>query len=186
MDIKQQIKLSYDEIGYRSFAFSHCSPLRLEAIAVMLGLNSPSTKTARMLEIGCSYGGNLIPFALNHPNAAILGVDLSDEQIRGAQKIVSQIGLKNIEFKQMDICEFSAKDAEKYGKFDYIIAHGVFSWVPPSVQSAIISLIKNFLSPFGVAYISYNTYPGWKIQDIIRDLMLLGAKNGGGYARKTC
>ena len=58
------------------------------------------------------------------------------------------------------------------GTFDYIVCHGVFSWVTPKVQQGILALIALTLAPTGLAHVSYNTYPGWHMRSIVRDAML--------------
>ncbi|MBE9851458.1 methyltransferase domain-containing protein [Campylobacter concisus] len=172
MSQNSKIEKSYDELTYKSAAFAQSSPYKLEACATLLGINPPPCKNAKVLEIGCSFGGNLIPFAVNNKNARVVGIDLSGEQIRRGQEIVKEIGLQNLELIHGDICEFKSDE-----KFDYIIAHGVFSWVPDFVKEAILRVIRENLSQNGVAFISYNTYPGWKVKDVVRDLMLLAAKD---------
>lgn len=172
MDKNSKIEKSYDELTYKSAAFAQSSPYKLEACATLLGINPPPCKTAKVLEIGCSFGGNLIPFAVNNENARVVGIDLSGEQIRRGQEIVKEIGLENLELIHGDICEFKSDE-----KFDYIIAHGVFSWVPDFVKDAILRVVRENLSQNGVAFISYNVYPGWKVKDVVRDLMLLAAKD---------
>ena len=172
MDKNSKIEKSYDELTYKSAAFAQSSPYKLEACATLLGINPPPCKTAKVLEIGCSFGGNLIPFAVNNKDARVVGIDLSGEQIRRGQEIVKEIGLSNLELIHGDICEFKSDE-----KFDYIIAHGVFSWVPDFVKDAILRVVRENLSQNGVAFISYNVYPGWKIKDVVRDLMLLAAKD---------
>lgn len=171
------IKKSYDELPYFSSAFQECSPTRIEAIAAFLSLTPPSSQSAKILEIGCSQGGNIFPFALANPEAKVVGIDLSDVQIDKAKEIAGKMKLDNIEFIAKDICELKDEELVKYGKFDYIICHGVYSWVPEFVKDAILKTIKRFLSPNGVAYISYNVYPGWKMKDAIRDFLLFGTQN---------
>ena len=172
MSQNSKIEKSYDELTYKSAAFAQSSPYKLEACATLLGINPPPCKTAKVLEIGCSFGGNLIPFAVNNENARVVGIDLSGEQIRRGQEIVKEIGLQNLELIHGDICEFKSDE-----KFDYIIAHGVFSWVPDFVKDAILRVVRENLSQNGVAFMSYNTYPGWKVKDVVRDLMLLASKD---------
>ena len=172
MSQNSKIEKSYDELTYKSAAFAQSSPYKLEACATLLGINPPPCKNAKVLEIGCSFGGNLIPFAVNNENARVVGIDLSGKQIRRGKEIVKEIGLSNLELIHGDICEFKSDE-----KFDYIIAHGVFSWVPDFVKDAILRVVRENLSQNGVAFISYNVYPGWKVKDIIRDIMLLAAKD---------
>lgn len=51
------------------------------------------------------------------------------------------------------------------------MCHGVFSWVPESVRRKILTVIKSHLSENGAATISYNTYPGWKSLEALKDMM---------------
>lgn len=160
----------YNDTPYTSFVFPACQPTRLHALAKIKGLNPPPIETAKILEIGCSFGGNLLPFAIRYPNSQIIGIDLSEHQINVGQQMFEEMGIKNVELVAADISQVSFNL-----KFDYIICHGVFSWVPEFVQSAILSVIQNYLVENGIAYISYNTYPGWKFKDIGKDLMLFGS-----------
>ncbi|MGP1532811.1 MAG: methyltransferase domain-containing protein [Campylobacter sp.] len=180
-----EIQESYNNLPYISSAFSETSPARLEALASFLSLTPSPSKTAKVLEIGCSYGGNLFPFAIANPQAKVLGIDLSEVQINKAKELAEQMRVDNIKFMAKDICDFTDADVSDYGKFDYIICHGVYSWVPDVVKDAILKTIKRFLSPNGVAYVSYNVYPGWKIKDTIRDFLMFGTKDIKGEAAKV-
>ncbi|MDO5046219.1 methyltransferase domain-containing protein [Campylobacter sp.] len=171
-----EIQTSYDNLPYFSSSFPECSPTRIEAIAAFLSFNPPSSKEAKVLEIGCSYGGNLFPFAIANPDAKVVGIDLSEVQINKAKELAKSMRVDNIKFIQKDICELSDEDVKEFGKFDYIICHGVYSWVPDTVKEAILKTVKKLLSPNGIAYVSYNVYPGWKIKDIIRDFLIFGTK----------
>lgn len=169
MSQKDIVQKSYDDLPYFSKSFSKTQAGLQAAILQMIGHESPAIETARVLEIGCSFGGNIIPFALAYPKAKVVGVDLSEVQIQKGKEVIERIGLSNIELLHKNILDFDAS----YGKFDYIICHGVFSWVKPEVQDGILKVIKEHLSPKGSAVISYNTYPGWKSQDTLRDLINL-------------
>ena len=122
-----------------------------------------------MLELGCAAGNNLIPFAERHPGARALGLDLSSVQIAQGVSAIERLGLSNVEVKTFDISEVDAS----LGQFDYIVCHGVYSWVPGPVQDAILRVCSENLAPNGVAYVSYNVYPGWKAREIVRDAMIL-------------
>ncbi|NBI12960.1 methyltransferase domain-containing protein [[Haemophilus] felis] len=178
--LNQPLKDSYNEFPYKSQGFAHTQPGRLQALARMKGLTPPALENARVLEIGCSYGGNIIPFALRYPNAKVVGVDLSEHQIDVGKQILKELEIDNIELIQGDICQVSF-DTE----FDYIICHGVFSWVPENVQEGILQAVSKYLSPNGVAFISYNTYPGWKIKEIAKDLMIFGSKASAAPAERV-
>ena len=125
-----------------------------------------------MLEIGCAAGGNLIPFAAAHPRARVVGIDLSQVQIDQGRARVQALGLDNLELIAGDIAQM---DLAALGQFDFVIAHGVYSWVPPEVQDALLASFRALLAPDGVAYLSYNVYPGWKSKEVVRDAMLLAS-----------
>ncbi|MGX2956526.1 methyltransferase domain-containing protein [Ursidibacter arcticus] len=164
------IATAYDDIPYSSQAFHHCQPNRLHALAKLKGLNPPDLNNARVLEIGCSFGGNLIPHAIQYPNSQIIGIDLSEKQITVGQKMMAEIGLNNVTLIAADISKVNFENIQ----FDYIICHGIFSWVPEFVQNAILRITQNYLAPNGVAFISYNTYPGWHLKEMVKEMMQFG------------
>jgi SAM-dependent methyltransferase len=159
----------YNAVPYESHPFPQSAVEHLEAIAFLFGLDAPAPCTARVLELGCAAGGNLIPFAARHPLSRCLGVDLSPIQIGQGQHAIARAGLDNIELRAMNLADIDAS----FGQFDYIICHGVYSWVPAKVQEAILRICADNLAPDGVVYLSYNTYPGWKAREIVRDAMIL-------------
>jgi 2-polyprenyl-3-methyl-5-hydroxy-6-metoxy-1,4-benzoquinol methylase len=117
----------------------------------------------------CAAGGNLIPFAARHPEASALGVDLSTVQVSQGVAAIAHAGLSNVQLRAFNIADIDAS----FGQFDYIVCHGVYSWVPGPVQDAILRICSENLAPNGVAYVSYNVYPGWKSREIVRDAMIL-------------
>src|SRR6187401_471799 len=142
------VRLAYESVFYPSFPRKATAPDRLAAVAAMFGINRPDPERARVLEIGCSNGANLIPLALTTPNGSFLGIDFAQSAVALGKSRISELGLTNIQLEELDVTEFPA-DA---GSFDYIIVHGVFSWVPPEVRTAILAVIQRHLSPTGVAY----------------------------------
>ncbi|MFN2337870.1 MAG: methyltransferase regulatory domain-containing protein, partial [Gammaproteobacteria bacterium] len=134
----------------------------------MFGLDAPDPTRARVLELGCASGGNLVPMAFRLPEGRFLGVELAARQVQDGQRLLAELGLDNIRIEQGDIMELG----EGIGEFDYIITHGVYSWVPPAVQARILELCARHLVPHGIAYISYNTWPGWRMRGVVRDLLL--------------
>ncbi len=159
---------SYDETPYPSQAFVQTHPDRLATIATLFNLKPQSIKNCRVLELGCASGANLVPMAASLPGSHFVGVDLSARQLAVGQERIQALGLKNIELKHMNFLEID----DSLGKFDYIIAHGIYSWVPDNVQEKLLEVAKRLLEPRGVAYISYNTFPGWHYRGLIRDMML--------------
>ncbi|MBC7438171.1 MAG: methyltransferase regulatory domain-containing protein, partial [Bdellovibrionales bacterium] len=171
-----RIAKAYDELPYASKPFPQSTPEQLAIMARLFKLDAPDIATARVLELGCSAGGNLIPLAVRYPKLRAVGIDFSNVEIEQGKIQLVKLGIENCTLHCLDI----SRAAEKIeGTFDYIICHGVFSWVPEPVRQAILKLIKDRMSPTGVAYISYNVYPGWKMREVIRDMMVFHA---GGLA----
>lgn len=158
---------SYEELPYDAQAFSVTHPDAMAVAASLRGISPPPVETSRILELGCANGGNLIPLAYSLPKCHCVGIDLSPRQIADGQAVVDLLGLSNVSLQAMSILEIDPD----FGEFDYIICHGVFSWVPRVVQDKIFDIFRRNLAPNGVAYVSYNTYPGWHFRGMIREMM---------------
>lgn len=164
-DMQQTI---YKELGYKSYPFPFTTPAYLEAYGTLVGLNTPPAKTARVLELGATYGGNIISQAVHNPEATFVGIELSQDQVEKGNKIISDAKLDNVSLIQGDILNFD----ESLGTFDYIIAHGFYSWISDEMKDKLLDIISNHLADNGIAYVSYNTYPGWHTMEEVRQLML--------------
>lgn len=163
-----EIAEAYDSVPYENCTYDYTAPQYLNAMGRLYGMNPPDWRRARVLELGCASGGNLIPMAARWPKAEFVGVDLSTVQIDRARDIASRLDLGNIEFRAQSITDLG----EDLGRFDYIIAHGVLSWVPPEVQEATIGVFARHLAPNGIGLLSYNTLPGWYASLPVRDMLM--------------
>ncbi|WP_427185210.1 methyltransferase regulatory domain-containing protein [Bordetella bronchialis] len=168
-NINQQIAADYDNTPYKSHAFYYSSPGHIRAAAQLYNIEAPPLERARVLELGCAAGGNLLPFALAYPHSTVVGVDLSQVQVGHGERVLRDLNVPNMRLHAMSLTDITPD----FGEFDYIVVHGVFSWVPAEVKQAILRICRENLAPQGIAYVSYNTYPGWKGGDIVRDAMLL-------------
>src|SRR5207247_7326990 len=130
-----------------------------------VGVKTAPLECCRVLEIGCASGGNLLPMAEALPEASFLGIDLSERQINEGQQAIAALGLGNVELRHLNVLEIGPD----FGLFDYIVCHGVYSWVPPVARDKILEVCRKNLAPNGVAYVSYNTLPGWHMRGMIRD-----------------
>ena len=176
-DVQQTI---YSELGYKSMPFPYTTPATLEAYAALVGVSAPNPKTARVLELGATYGGNIISQALFNPDATFVGIELSQEQVEKGNEVIANAGLTNVSLVQSDIASIGSE----IGTFDYIIAHGVYSWVDDGVKDALLRLIDEHLAEDGIAYISYNTYPGWHTMDEVRQLMMFSNRDKTQFNHK--
>jgi SAM-dependent methyltransferase len=163
---------SYDDVPYESNPLWVTHPDHLAAVATLAGMRPAPVERCRVLELGCASGGNLIPMAIGIPDGEFVGVDLSPAQVAAGRATVSALGLGNVTLEARSITELE----DTLGTFDYIVCHGVYSWVPPAVQDGLLEACRRHLSPQGVAYISYNTYPGWHLRGMVRDMMLFHAR----------
>jgi methyltransferase-like protein len=159
---------SYDEIPYDSSPVTETDPDRLAVIGRLFGLEAADPRGCSVLELGCASGGNLIPLAWRYPRSRFVGVELSARQASDGRRMIERLGLTNIEIRQADILSLG----EDLGEFDYILCHGVYSWVPEAVRERILDLFAGQLTSRGIAYISYNTLPGWRMRGMLRDMLL--------------
>lgn len=158
---------SYDAVSYPDKPFRQATPDRLATMGILYGLDAAPPDKCRVLEVGCGAGGNIIPLADRFPESRYFGFDLAEKPIEQAIGDVQALGLKNVQFQKLDMMEFP----EDAGEYDYIIAHGFFSWVPAMVRDKLLAVCQKHLAPHGVAYISYNAYPGGHFRNIWRDVM---------------
>jgi SAM-dependent methyltransferase len=172
---------SYDLLPYKTLPQRDTNPSRMGAIARVLGIDAPSAGASSVLEIGCGTGGNLFPLAERFPESRFVGIDLSGRHIQDGIARSQELGLKNLELVCADFSDFSCKK----GEFDYVICHGVYSWIPEKQQQLLMALVAQALALHGVAYLSYNVLPGWHQRGMIRDVLAFGAQIAGGEGPET-
>jgi methyltransferase-like protein/SAM-dependent methyltransferase len=159
---------SYELVPYENLTFYDAHPSRLAVMAALFGRTPPAVERARVLELGCAGGGNLLPMALALPEGQFTGLDLSPRQIAEARALADRLGLKNVALHARSFTDLP----RDIGEFDYIIAHGLYSWIAPPLQDALLAAVRTHLAPEGVAFVSFNTYPGWHTRGMVRDLMV--------------
>ena len=160
-------KESYDLFPYLSHCYSETHPDNLSVSALQRGLRPAPVAKCRVLELGCASGGNLMPMAAMWPDSQFVGIDRSARQVEEGMRLCSKLGLGNIELRAVDFMDFDWRGEP----FDYILCHGVFSWVPEPVQQRVLQICQSHLAAHGIAYISYNTYPGFYRRQTIMEMM---------------
>ena len=173
---KEQAKEIYAHLGYLSQPFPYASAPFLESYARLLGLSPAPANTARILEIGSSYGGNLISQALFYPQATFTGIEIAPTQVSVGKTYIDQLGITNLEL--LNLLEGDVNESHHHlGTYDYIIAHGFYSWVDDETKDNFLRLCKEHLAENGILYMSYNTYPGWHKMDSVRALLQFANKD---------
>lgn len=165
----------YNDILYPTHVYPETHPDMLARTAVLFGMDPPPVDRCRVLEIACGDGGNIIPMGFELPNSEFVGIDSASIPIQNAQRVIEQSGARNVTVRALDLMEI----AHDFGTFDYIIAHGIYSWVPEKVQEKILAICRDHLSSRGVAFISFNTGPAGRIRQLTRDMMMFHLQAAG-------
>ncbi|MGD9721315.1 MAG: methyltransferase domain-containing protein [Pirellulales bacterium] len=162
-----------DELPRCDSPIPQAQPQRLAAIARMRGLSPAAVDTARVLEIGCGNGSNLIPLAERYPAASFVGIDGSARAIAAATEEAHTLGLANVAFERRSIGELPNAGEP----LDYILAPDVYSWVDAATRDALLTECRARLAPQGLVYLNHNVYPGWKFHEMLGAMMRFAAKD---------
>jgi SAM-dependent methyltransferase len=157
----------YDAVQYPSGVYGPSDPSRLAAIARLHGLAAPDPGTARVLEIAGGDGINLAAMASGTPQARYYSFDLAPRAVERGRALAA--GIDNCEIAVGDLLECADSLP---GPYDYVIAHGLYAWVPAPVRQAALRLIGRVLAPDGIALISYNAMPGGYLRQAVRAMLL--------------
>ena len=168
----------YDLVPYPSYTHVQTHPGQLATVATMFGMTPTPVERCRVLEVGCGDGSNLIPMACALPDSDFTGIDLAAQPIAQAQEMAAGLGLKNLRIVRDNITAIGPD----WGRFDYIIAHGFYSWVPAEAREHLLAICRQNLAPQGVAFVSYNAYPGQHAARMLREMMLFHVR---GFASPT-
>jgi len=162
------VTTAYDLVRYPSCPIPETHPASLSVLAALYGLSFVPYRKCRVLEIGCGEGVNLMSMAVAAPESDFVGIDLAETAIALGRETAAAAGLANVTLQARDLLE----TGPDLGQFDYIIGHGLYSWVPEPVRAAVMALIGRSLGPDGLAYLGYKTYPGARLNNVLRDLLL--------------
>ncbi len=158
---------TYDRVPFRGAAVPSSDVRRLESIAHLFGMTPAAPASARILELGCGTGANLLPLATQYPGATFIGCDLAKSAIAYAQELAGALGIANLDLRHADLCDVD----DGWGQFDYIVCHDVFSWVAPAVRRKILETLARNLAAQGVGYLSHDALPGWRLHEVAREMM---------------
>jgi len=171
----------YDLVRYPGNAYEFTHPAHLFVLGRLHGMNPAPPAQCRVLEIGCGDAANLIPMAWQYPEARIVGFDLAESSIAEGRKVAEAMKLRNLDLRVQDMMDYP----DSGGPFDYIIAHGFYSWVPQPVREKMWLTIRRLLAPQGIAFVSYNAQPGGHLRALVRDMMLFHVRGAPDAATKV-
>jgi SAM-dependent methyltransferase len=160
---------AYDSIPYLGVAVPLASPLHLSLCSLAARGPSPPLCGFRLAELGCGDGTSLIPLAFYHPGATFVGIDNSCAQLDSARSFRECLSLQNVHLVRRDVRDLEPSD---FAPCDYVIAHGLYSWVSEDTRDVMLEFCQRALSPSGLAYISYNAQPGWATRRLVRETLL--------------
>jgi len=164
----------YQAEVYPPMSHPSADPAVIAGVARFFGVGVSKVERARILEIGCGTGHHLLSVASCWPSAECVGLDVSRKYIARAKNLARQAGLKNVSFNEGSILEF-----EPEGEFDFIIAHGVFSWVSNEVKVGMMDFIGKRLSKDGIAVVSFNVVAGWRERMLVVEKVRAIQEAGG-------
>ncbi|MBS2013982.1 MAG: methyltransferase domain-containing protein [Deltaproteobacteria bacterium] len=159
---------AYDAVPYDTEANSEAHPRSMGTLGRLFGIETALPRRARVLEIGCGDGEHMIAAASYLPEATFVGFDLSSEAIARGRAAAEACGVTNVELHHRDLCEVANAPM---GSFDYVVAHGVYSWVPEAIRADVLRVIRDALAPKGVGFLSFNALPGWELRRALRAIM---------------
>lgn len=177
----QNSQTSYDTVRYPSYTHPQTHPDRLAVIGRLFGLEPAPADRCRVLELGCGSGTNLIPMAWALPQSEFVGIDLAAKPVAAGNEMLRGLSLTNARLVHGNVTEID----RAWGRFDYIIAHGLYSWVPANVRERILTLCRDSLAPHGIAFISYNALPGCHLRTMLREMMLFHVRGCESPAERT-
>ncbi|MBD9482126.1 class I SAM-dependent methyltransferase [Pseudomonas sp. PDM14] len=135
------------------------SPSWLSAVLTALGQRAPDVaQPFRYCELGCGQGLNALLLAASNPCGQFVAVDFNAQHIAHGRRQAQAAGLSNLEFLQADFASLAAQPPGE--GFDFIVLHGVYSWVSPANRQALRRFIALTLKPGGVVYLGYMSHPG--------------------------
>ena len=163
----------YDAVRYSNNPYAQTHPERLATVAILHGLTPPDpfarARARDRLRCGRQPDGDGGGDA-GHPRAGRRPGGGAD---RRGPAAIAEIGLGNIELRQGDLRDLVDGSL---GEFDYVVAHGVYSWIPADARDALMATIRASLAPAGVAYVSFNAHPGGYFRRMLRDVGLWHAR----------
>ncbi len=175
----------HSSTSYTSAFYRELTPSWLDFAALLKGHLPPREAEGDpfvFLDLGCGTGYSLVLLASLYPEGRFFGVDFHPDHVAHGLDLARRAGLKNVEIIEADFLTLAAATASlpwPAGGCDYVVAHGIATWVTEPVQRALLSVASASLRPGGLLYCSYNTYPGWLARTTFQQLVALDLPSAG-------
>ena len=162
------------DVAYTSGVYLETAPAHLSACALLGGTRAPdASRPFRYLELGCGTGMGVCMLAAANPHAQFVGVDFNPTHVAAAEALIAAAGLDNVRVEEASFADLAGARGEALGRFDYAVAHGVWTWVGPTAQNELVAALDRCVRPGGLVYMGYNNMAGWAsslpLQRVIAD-----------------
>lgn len=150
--------------GYTYGFYRETAPDWIDYALALRGLEPPRRQGGapfRYLELGSGQGFGLCLLAAANPEGEFLGIDFSPEHTAHARALAADLKLTNVQFLEGDFAELGTAWPSEHGAFDYVVMHGIYSWVPQAIRRSIVAILAAATNPGAAVYVSFNTQPGW-------------------------
>src|SRR5215813_13052928 len=135
------------DVPYVSTFTRELAPAWLDHVALVSAFAPPARdREFAWCDLGCGQGLTASILAATHPTGRFCGIDFMAPHIENARAFATECGVKNVEFHATNFSDAVETD---FGGFDYIVSHGVYSWVDEQTQSALRRFIDRHLKPGG-------------------------------------
>ncbi len=150
------------DVAYTSGVYLETAPAHLSACALLGGVRAPDASARfRYLELGCGTGMGVCLMAAANPHAQFVGVDFNPGHVASARRLIAQAGLDNVQVVEASFGDLAGGRGDEFGRFDYAVAHGVWTWVGPLAQAELVAALERCVAPGGLVYMGYNNMAGW-------------------------
>lgn len=160
------------DIPYTTQIHRETLPSWLAIAALLLGHRPPDlTKPFAYADLGCGTGLTALTVAATSPQADVWAFDFNPAHIESGRAMAEAAGLTNIHFVEASFDDIAAMPAGTLPDFDFMVSHGVLTWVSRENAATLMRIMGQRLRPGGLAYLSYNTVAGWVGMEPVRSLM---------------
>ncbi|MBK3801220.1 methyltransferase domain-containing protein [Azospirillum brasilense] len=164
------------DIAYTNSFYRDLAPDYLSYVGLLSGVRTPDPgHPFRYCELGCGQGLTLTILAATHARSEFVGIDFNPAHIAAARRLADEAGLGNLSFREDSFQALARSLTEgrwTEEPFDFVVLHGVYSWVSEENRRAIVDVLDRLVKPGGLVYISHNTLAGWSPILPLQALML--------------